>query len=305
MSLNAIRWMEKRAANGTGDRGGFENVAKQARHDMYKQCKFKSYKDAAVWFSKARSPHTGRKYSSWGFVRNVNGTFVIDARGVPVCKITPDNMLTMMLSVHTGQQISQTLSSSLSRLVPISWTRVGLRRYRILSIGALDPGESWWEANKTAPELFNGLQLDLSTSKFVNAKPDMLQRVNGDARKVWLRSLKAFKRGIKTRAKIGVFDAIEAKLNTEKGRKFRNGRVEWTDEKYIALLHTSIRDQKYPKVLLGAILLTVPRATWNVIEPTMFQKIDRTIDFIVAALSVELRTRFGVFSDEVSDEKAN
>ena len=91
-----------------------------------------------------------------------------------------------------------------------------------------------------------------------------------------------------------------------KAKHFQNSRIDWDDEKWVNLLYKCMRDQKYPKTLLGAILLTMPRANWNsTSDATATQRVSRTIDYILTTTSVELRTRFGVFTDEVSDAKAN
>jgi hypothetical protein len=217
-----------------------------------------------------------------------------------VCRITPDNKLTMCIDASRGQAISNTLSSSLQRLVPITWTRVGMKRYRIMGTRTLKSDDSWWIKSKEAPELFEGLQFDLSTGQAINAKPDMVTRIDTEARRQWLRALRRFKSHIQLRAKMGVFDGVQNELNTNS--RF-SGRVpNWGDAKWMDMLHTSIRDNQYPKELLAGILLTMPSVIWrnNSGKMTLAEKIKQTVNYIINSNSVELRAKFGVFADEVT-----
>jgi hypothetical protein len=61
---------------------------------------------------------------------------------------------------------------------------------------------------KEAPEYFEGITFDLLTGDCVNRRPNLLSTVNPDARKVWRSKLTKFKRGIKVREKLGVFDTL-------------------------------------------------------------------------------------------------
>jgi hypothetical protein len=289
-------------------------------HELYRRAKLKSYADVYAWFKKARSPEKGRPYASWALVKRDYAapsldpsvprmpSFTVIVKGTPVCRITPDNKLTMIVNAHEGSLIAQTLSQSLHGMLPISWTRVGVKRYRITPTGSLEASESWWKSCKEGPELFNGLRLDLNTHEFTNAKADMSKRIDSDARKVWLRAIKTFKHDMALRAKMSVFDGIADKLDTVAGAKYRNGHPDWSTPGWQDALATAMKTREYPKALLGGILLTVPFiASYHfrhTSEGNNSKKIMFTVNYLLNTLSVELRTRFGVFTDEVSDEKA-
>jgi hypothetical protein len=241
--------------------------------------------------------------------------YLVMVNNEQVCRITPDNKLTMCIDAHRGQGISNTLSSSLQRLVPITWTRVGMKRYRIMGTRTLKSDDSWWIKSREAPELFEGLQFDLSTGLPTNAKPDMVTRIDTEARLEWLRALRRFKSQIQLRVKMGVFDGVQAEMHQRgslpkppPGKLFHDGRIpNWGDEKWMNLLHTAIRDNQYPKELLAGFLLTMPTVVWrtNIAKQTQAEKMKQTVNYVINSNSVELRARFGVFADEVtSNEKA-
>ena len=277
-------------------------------HALYESCVLKTYAHAAAWFSKARSPAKGRPFSGWGKVIRdpADGSFTVIVYQRAICRISPDITLTMLIDAKEGRKISNTLSASIHRLAPIAWSRAGMARYRILSLRSMAPGDSYWERIKDAPELFVGLRFDLSTGKALNAKPDMQERVDTEARRQWLRALRLFKAHVMLRSRMGVFDAIQNELNTtppgKGGRPFANRIPDWRDEKWIDLLYTSIRDGQYPKELLAGFLLTMPSVIWSNRKATMTmsEKMKQTVDTVINNNSIELRTRFGVFSDEVT-----
>lgn len=288
------------------------------KHRLYGMCVLKTHADAQAWFSKGRSPHKGRGFNRWArvfrYVVDYNGgpafAFNIKVNGYDVAEITPDNKLTLLIDAATGSKISNTLSMSIHRLIPIGWQRVGMKRYRIVSTAKLKAADNYWQAAANAPELYKGLQIDLSTGEFVNAKPDILSRVQPDARLEWVRVLRRFKRGIRTRAKLGVFDSIESNLDSYRrslggAHPYYARSPSWSDAQWIDLLHTSMRDDKYPKELLAGFLLSAPSMLWGRTKTgTVGDRMIAVVTRIINANSIELRSRFGVFSDlEVTDEK--
>lgn len=277
-------------------------------HRMYESCVCTTYEATRLWFARAKSPDKGRPFNRWGKVVKSGNDFIVLVYGHEVCRITPDNKLTMTIDGQRGATISNTLSSSIQRLVPITWTRVGMRRYRIMGTRTLKPSDSWWVKSKEAPELFDGLQFDLDTGEAINAKPDILSRVDPDARREWLRALRRFKANLRLRAKMGVFDGIQRELDTPRNglpKQFNGRAPDWGSEKWMNLLHTSIRDGQYSKELLAGLLLTMPSVVWRMNSKArpMTEKVKQTIDYIINSNSVELRARFGVFSDEVTSSE--
>lgn len=285
-------------------------------HGMYNACVLKTYEDTAKWFAKAKDPGKGRPFREWARVHravqeDLSFAYKVYVYDRHICTITPDNILTMEIDNHEGSRISNSLSASLFRLAPIAWQRAGMRRYRVLSLRSMKASDNYWQVCKTAPELFKGLQFDLTTGKALNAKPDRLTRVNTDARRQWLRALRKFRSGVTLRVRMGVFDAIQNEFNSNgtsrnygTGKLFVSRAPNWTDPQWMDLLYTSIRDSQYPKELLAGILLTMPTVIWSHWHTlTQQEKVKRTIDHIINSNSIELRTRFGVFNDEVTSSE--
>lgn len=276
-------------------------------HHLYDRCVLKTYEDTQRWFARAKSKDKGRPFNGWAKVKHDGGCYQVYVYDRLICTITPENILRMEITGTEGRAISNTLSSSINRLVPIVWTRVGMGRYRILGLRTLRKADSWWVKAKEAPELFKGLEFDLTTGEALNAKADLVKRVDKDARLEWVRCLRRFKRGVQLRAKMGVFDTIQTDLNA--GSKFRsvNGKIfanrtpDWGDEKWMNLLYTSIRDDLYPKELLAGFLLAAPSVLWNRRTGTTAERMGQVATSVINSHSVELRTRFGVFADEVTD----
>lgn len=283
-------------------------------HHMYDKCICTTYEATRLWFARARSKDKGRPFGRWGKVLKSGDDYLVMVNNKQVCRITPDDKLTMCIDGHRGRAISNTLSCSIHRLVPITWTRVGMGRYRIMGTRMLKADDSWWIKSREAPELFEGLQFDLSTGLPTNARPDMVTRVNKDARREWLRALRRFKSQIQLRVKMGVFDGVRAEMDAggaipkpPPGKLFHGRAPDWGDAKWLDLLHTSMRDNQYPKELLAGFLLTMPTVVWRAgyARQSMKESMKLTVNHVINSNSVELRARFGVFDDEVtSSEKA-
>lgn len=262
-------------------------------HAMYKNCLIKNYKQAQAFFSKAKSPGKGRPYRGWGRVYKVGADFVFQVYGLELCRITPDDVLIMSITPEEGKARSNTLSIVTHRFVPIAWQRSRLNCYRITGLKSMAANASYWESWKAAPELFKGLMFDLKTGQPLNAKPDMVDRVDKEARKVWIAALRRFKYGIKARAKLGVFASLAEKVIANRNHESvpRWDTKEWSD-----LLYESIRNTEFPTTLLQGIVLS-SNIRWTGKIPTPADAM-RWTDSLINNKSIELRTRFGVFEGD-------
>jgi hypothetical protein len=207
----------------------------------------------------------------------------------------PDDVLVMCIDATEGKSRSNTLSIVLHRFLPIAWQRSRQNCYRILGLKSLTAGQNYWEAQKVAPELFKGLMFDLKTGLPLNAKPDMTDRVDKDARKVWVAALRRFKYGIKVRAKMGVFTPIAE--NIVANRHVNSFPVpRWDAPEWSDMLYESIRDTQFPTTLLQGIVLS-SNIRWTAKIPGAADVI-RWTDSLINTKSIELRTRFGVFTED-------
>lgn len=259
--------------------------------DIYDDAKLKSFSDAMQWYSRGRDLDRGRRISSWGRVKFTDGAFVLTVGQIPVCRITSDNKLTFLVDGVTSRPVNNTLSMALHRAVPFFWIRVGMRRYRVGSVKCM----GFKEAEREGPEVFVGLQFDLDTGWPVNAKADLAERVDADARKVWLRQLRKFKQGMKVRCKIGVMESIYKDLDA--AHKFANRRPDWDSEDWQNVLYVSIRDEKFSNELLGGFVLSAVTYGWSQHSYPGAVRIEQVVDQVLSQNSVRLRTKFGVFTE--------
>lgn len=267
------------------------------------QASIKSYDDAKALFRRAKNKDNGKPIRSWMRLFKEGDNFVLKHDGVPVLTITPDNIATFPLTVNQGKSISNTLSSSLYRVVPFMWSRLGKNRYGIAHTKKLDEfinksNTRWYWATymrTDAPELFKGLQFNLLTGECLNPQPKPNGAVNGDAKIEWLRALRSFKRGVQTRAKIGVLDSLCQQV-VEERNKARDTwqQPDWTHERWTELLYTCVRDNVYPTDLLKGFVMSSKVSYWRHESPTAKSTL-QAMDSVLDDMSIELRRRFGVF----------
>lgn len=258
--------------------------------DIYDDAKLKSFSDAMLWYSRGRKLDQGRRISSWGRVKFVDGAFVLSVGESPVCRITSDNKLTFLVDGVTSRPVSNTLSMALHRAVPFFWIRVGMRRYRVGSVKCM----GFRTAKVEGPEVFVGLEFDLTTGLPVNAKADLTERVDSDARKLWLQQLRKFKHGVKVRCKIGVMESIANEL--QRTGQFTMRQPNWDSDEWLNKLYESIRDEKFSNELLAGFLLS-SMGYWNRSTLPTSARLIQVVDNILSQTSVRLRTKFGVFTE--------
>lgn len=270
----------------------------------YNEATIKSYDDARALFKTARKPDDGKPIRSWARLHRDNGVFDVRQGEVVIARITSDNILTFPLTVHKGRSISNTLSSSLHRVIPFMWSRLGKGRYAIEHTGVLDnhiasqPARFYWGGymREKSPELFSGLQFNLLTGECLNARPKPNStHVKHDTKTIWLRALRQFKHGIHLRAKMGVLETLCQQVAAERSVDRNNWHEpDWTHERWTELLYTSIKNNEFPTELLRGLVMSSKVSYWGREVPNTRTTLD-AVDIVCDDLSVELRTRFGVF----------
>lgn len=181
--------------------------------------------------------------------------------------ITPNDVITFHPTIRTlyGTGIASSLVYKMHRFLPLYLVRVGQGRYRINAVGVnLDK----------LPEYFDGIQFNLRSGRCLNPRPDAHTRINKDARKVWLRDLRQFKKNVLVRFKLGL-----------RGDD-RNNCSFSTDE-----LLQWIRNNECPDTLINYITLCSggPSAGYKMLS--------HTLDSVLGANRLYLRTAYGVFDD--------
>jgi hypothetical protein len=162
-----------------------------------------TYEQAEAFFAKARDVSKGRPLHSYAWRLHKDGDcYPVWVQGQPLGRYNPDNTFVFTMPDTTLRRFSQSISATADRNLPFRVVRLSPERFRVAStyLG---------EAVADGPEYFAGLTYDLTNRRWVNARPDALSRVNKEARREWLRALKAWKRTVKTLARLGVLERIE------------------------------------------------------------------------------------------------
>ena len=279
----------------------------------YEQAKLKTYADAKAHFSKAKTPSKGRPLNSCGRLFQVGDEYIVRVGDMDVAKFTPDNKLVFIVSPKEARTYGQTLSSSLYRMIPILWVRVGMQRYRLQHTAIIDskiskskPQYPWYAVNaelKTAPELFDGLTFDLSTGDAVNARKDLKDSVIPDKRAEWLRKLRKFKRNVKLRAKLGAIDGMIAQMNKENNNSpwhhVRSNRPNWQTDEWLDNIVTAMKDETCPPELMRAFIIS-SFPMWGNATPNGAEVVN-TVEGILTEMSIDLRKKFGVFDQSIGE----
>lgn len=283
----------------------------------YNECTLKTYADAKTFFERGRTPDKGRHLKNWARLHATpleDGSVAYDVRanGKGIVRFLPDNTLEFICSPLTARETSITLSQALQRAVPFYWIRVATGRYRVQHIKQMKYNESqsptghWWEdghdLRTRAPEFFEGIKFNLDTGECLNRKADILTQVIPEKRKEWLSDLRKFKKQVKIRAKMGVFDAI-CKAEYDKRVADRRGyqMPDWTSDHWIKLLATSIKECQVPMELMVGIAQSCHISYWSPRMPTR-KDVEDTVERVCKEQSVFLRKAYGVFDEPKTEQ---
>jgi hypothetical protein len=280
---------------------------------MYCQNVLGSYENALKFVNSARNVSKGKALRSWARAFIDNETKVVYV--VPkwdfetrLAEFHPDNTLHMTVAPQYVARWATTIVGSIHRALPVSFLRVGTQRYRIESnqtmVDVTKEGKqrnnedyhsyvhSYRHIKTQAPEYFQGMILDLKTNTWTNRKPDRLSNVDTKVRSEWLSKLKVFKRGIKLRAKMGVFDGLINQVQAQDGATRRWERPNPKLETKMKVIADAIRNDEYPVELMKDFVLHAHRNQWHNLNSTI---VVNQIDDYLKQQSINIREAFGVF----------
>ena len=264
---------------------------------------FSSWKDCYWWFAKARSPEKGRPIKQgWRMFKGDDDTYFITAHSHRVCTFNPDNTVTFDLTAQSHACICHTISSTLSSVIPYLICRVGTGRYVVNHVGVavtVPSGSKWYTAfTKQAYDLFPGITFDNTSMICVNPQPKATRETeNTEKRRVWLQTLRRFKRGLSVRAKLGVFTALNAAMKNE---QFGTGALpmDTNSDAFVEFLYRCMRDDVYPDELLRSIGF-IRYATWRPSSTGIDAVAIALSSSILQAQSFRLRRHFGLWESGV------
>lgn len=231
-----------------------------------------SYADCAELFVNVKNPVLGKPLRVGGIrlFKDRDQSFRLTLEDYTFAVITPDDIVTFPMSAEKLQNtIAHRLTYILSRILPLRIDRVGLGRYRIGAIGH-------YKEVKHLPEYFEGIRFSLTDSVCLNRRPDRKDRVNPEARKVWLKVLKEHREGALSRLKLGV-----------RGDRTAGGKqYPTTEDVYGWLLR-----KEYPDLLFDRIEARV----WS--HNASYAEYAKAYKNLISSFSPALRVKFGVIDD--------
>jgi len=277
-----------------------------------------SYKGAENMYVGCRSAKAGKPLpGQWRLFKNKN-TFTIclplgwrrERTYLPVATVTPNNTLTMLLSKDELLRHSNTIVILLGKITSIMCQRFGTGKYRIGKPDRFGGPQYWWHKLKKedSQQYYKGIKFDLMTGLCLNPEPDEAVEPVPEQRKVWLRELKRFKRGLKSRAKVGALtmhiqeaNILRAENNKLSWNERKRLAVDWEQDKWRKKLIHCMKDEKYPPEILMAFVQSVEEG-WRHRSITQ-ELVLETVDKIFTKYSETLRREYGVFGKTLHKKK--
>lgn len=261
---------------------------------MPRLIRIENFTHAAQLISRCRNPANGKPINSWCRIyRTVHGiSFRLESIKAELGYLTPDNIFTFTLSSSQAYAASHIVSTGLHKVTPFAWNREGMKRYSVKHIHS-----------KYESDTFDGLKFNYVTGEAINPQTIDTSNVNPEARRQWLRSVKEYKRGIKLRIRMGVFDSIIPEVIRERSsqNRYEWSQPDWFSDHWLDRLANAIKYQDFSLDLLKGITQTAEVSYWN--RSITSEEVTVTLDKLIKNLSVQLRVRFGVFEQESCHEK--
>lgn len=124
----------------------------------------------------------------------------------------------------------------------------------------------------------------------------MPRKINPENRLVWLRALRKFKLGMKTRAKLGILDALCKEVAVERKGQQVWDCPQWEHDRWVTYLYTCMRDEEYPTELVKQFVKTAEVTFLTSSRQPTVSKVLDAVDLVCRDLSPKLREKFGVFN---------
>lgn len=230
----------------------------------------KSYAHCVRAFASVKTPVLGKPINGKNIrlYRDRDLSFRLTMNERTFAVIREDDTITLVLDSETLRNtIGTSLVYTMGRYLPVNLFRVGPGRYRIGSL-------SRHSQLKELPEYFGGIKFNLTTGQCLNPQLDRKHRIDKEARRVWVKALKDYRKGLYARFKLGV-----------------TGDRESTDRWFTAeQLYQWIKNKEYPDTLLNNI---AHYAGWSKTYEDMTNCFENTIN----NHRDTLRKMFGVFDD--------
>ena len=308
----------------------YNGSAPQEEPRMYRPV-LETWDDCNRKFSTTRSPEKGKPIRNWcrlfknGQVFELKYNYYNGTRET-IAEFHPDGRIVLPSSSTEWQFMHSSLSMALHGAIPILTERMGKGRYRIANTMFIDkklqewrndpnyvpPTQSpwsshyqeWWELFKThGSEYFAGMTFN-AEGECTNKRYSTTGEIDTEKRRVWLRMLRRFKRGLKARAKIGALQQHAKRIHAKHEELSRKGQSRWQWElpnfqspKYYRMLKNALETNEFsPEFLDAFVESATPNTYGNTIATDAI--ILQHVDTIMNDLSYQLRREYGVFISE-------
>jgi len=241
-----------------------------------------SYKDAEDLFSTARKQDKGKPIQNYTRLFYRGSAYVIEVLGVPICQIHLNNHVVFTAPINNIYDLTYMFYDVFGIDMP--------RRSNRAFIGSKSITDGY-------SDYFQGVTFLLPQKTCVNPRLPLANFVDKDKRKEWLAALREFKRGIKVRAKLGVFDTMIkqiAPFNSQvelEAAEFRDEHMEFL----VTCMKRRNFDDGLMRLLVANTILSYPRISHSSYSGKV---VEHHVLGFIGKYSLELRRRFGVFDEE-------
>jgi len=228
---------------------------------------------------------------------------------VPVYKLTPNNVLTFILSLDKLLYHSNSIVMVLHKTVPLTVQRFDKGKYRVgvgVKTKAIWSGNYYFSLKKEdSQQYFKGIKFRLPDRLCLNPQPDETIEEVPEERRKWRRDLRRYKRGLKSRAKVG---ALTGHIDRYEKERNENAKLDWQVRRQLRMLWTNewikrlvrcMKKEEYPSEILYAFVRSADR--WH--RSTNPQHIIKAVDEVFTAHSEALRREYGVFGRTLHKKK--
>lgn len=285
----------------------------------------KDYLSTAELFAKCRKPEKGKPIRTFMRLFKLDdGTFVFRMTydNVDVCTLTPDNVLTFVITKEDARKVANTLAIGMERVVPFRWYRKSTGRWKIVPMpfyyhsSEFDNQHHWtsmWEThqkylNSESEEFFCGLQFNMETGIPINPLPDIEETLVLEKRRMWHNAIRKWKRAVRVRGKIGALDKL---IKEEYATKTTHNRVHFdilrfnTDDQ-LDILYKCIKNNEHPTELLRLFVQGAVRDRgyyyYGGSNTCDAKEVLAHMDTILNNHSLDLRKLYGVFGEEFTND---
>jgi hypothetical protein len=214
-------------------------------------------------------------------------------------RLTPDSMFTFAMPEDMTKYLTfYSFCYALTYVLGLEAKRVRRKEYWMGTPAKSLGGTNAYIYKSNEAEYFSGLQYCFTTNDFPNAKPIIPLEVNSSARKIWLKTLKEYRKGLIVRIKLGTYDKLMQQHAADRTKlQSRFARPDIDSPLYVTALSDAMKMGQYPHALVLGFFQHCSLQLYPTFPDNM--GIRWGFEDICKKLSYELRKSFGVLNAKV------